>query len=649
MADERRLSADEVANRTFATSFRGLDAGEVRAYLDRVADELRAAEQRESDLAVRLKAAEQRADSPDIDEDTLLRLLGDETARVMRSAREAATDLRARAEENVEQILREAHDESKRLRAAAESVLNERSKLAEAEADQIRAHAAREADAAIEAAKADAESMLNQAREHGKAMVVEAQAARERILSDLARRRRVAHVQVEQLRAGRDRLLEAYRMVRSTLEDVTDELQRAEHEAREAADAAARKLAEGDIEAGAAAAVEGGIEAAAEAEAGAPATEAEQVVELDAESVAPEDDDDDEPQSVLVTTTVAADSPAPVTAEPSRPASVPVEEKRLSSLRLLRKPKGDEPEPEVASAAAATSELAVVEPQPAEEGVRIVAPVAAAEAVEEAEAAIDGEPPSKAVVDDLFARIRASREESVEHAREVLAEPAASPEPAVAEEVAPIAEAPVSNEDELALQRRDEVVGEIQAKLARKLKRSLQDEQNDLLDRLRSARGKIDGVVPDESEHAARHVAVAVPFLREAGGDVDVTPIAATLVEAIVQPLRRQIDRAVHGQSDHEDTDVAGRIGTAYREWKGDRIERLAGDAVVAAWSQARFAEVPDGAALRWIVDDEGGPCPDCDDNALAGPTPKGEEFPTGQQHPPAHAGCRCLVVRSGT
>lgn len=649
MADERRLSADEVANRTFATSFRGLDAGEVRAYLDRVADELRAAEQRETDLAVRLKAAEQRADSPDIDEDTLLRLLGDETARVMRSAREAATDLRARAEENVEQILRDAHDESKRLRAAAESVLNERSKLAEAEADQIRAHAAREADAVIEAAKADAESMLNQAREHGKAMVVEAQAARERILSDLARRRRVAHVQVEQLRAGRDRLLEAYRMVRSTLEDVTDELQRAEHEAREAADAAARKLAEGDVEGAGAGEAEAEVEPAAEAA-------GDEVIEPDAEAIAAEDeadaaDDDDEQQSVLVTTTVAADSPAPVTAEPSRPASVPVEEKRLSSLRLLRKPKGDEPqtEHEPVPAVATANELAVVEPQAADEGVRIVAPVAVAEAVEEAEAAIDAEPPSKAVVDDLFARIRASREESVEHAREVLAEPAESPEPAVAEEVAPVAEAPVSNEDELALQRRDEVVAEIQAKLARKLKRSLQDEQNDLLDRLRSARGKIDGVVPDESEHAARHVAVAVPFLREAGGDLDVTPIAATLVDAIVQPLRRQIDRAVHGQSDHEDTDVAGRIGVAYREWKGDRIERLAGDAVVAAWSQARFAEVPDGAALRWIVDDEGGPCPDCDDNALAGPTPKGDEFPTGQQHPPAHAGCRCLVVRTGS
>ena len=52
----------------------------------------------------------------------------------------------------------------------------------------------------------------------------------------------------------------------------------------------------------------------------------------------------------------------------------------------------------------------------------------------------------------------------------------------------------------------------------------------------------------------------------------------------------------------------------------------------------------PPAARLQWLVDDDGH-CPDCDDNALAGPTAKGETFPTGQLHPPAHPGCRCLLV----
>ena len=48
-------------------------------------------------------------------------------------------------------------------------------------------------------------------------------------------------------------------------------------------------------------------------------------------------------------------------------------------------------------------------------------------------------------------------------------------------------------------------------------------------------------------------------------------------------------------------------------------------------------------AMLEWVPADPGR-CPDCDDNALE-PTLKGKAFPTGQQHPPAHPGCRCLVV----
>src|SRR5439155_15067260 len=63
-----------------------------------------------------------------------------------------------------------------------------------------------------------------------------------------ARRRRIAHLQVEQLRAGRERLLEAYRVVRRTLDEATDELSVAEAEARIAAENAARRVsAEAEI------------------------------------------------------------------------------------------------------------------------------------------------------------------------------------------------------------------------------------------------------------------------------------------------------------------------------------------------------------------------------------------------------------------
>ncbi len=86
------------------------------------------------------------------------------------------------------------------------------------------------------------------------------------------------------------------------------------------------------------------------------------------------------------------------------------------------------------------------------------------------------------------------------------------------------------------------------------------------------------------------------------------------------------------------------RVGAAYREWRGERIERLVGDYALEAFSIG-VAAASGGNGLRWVLAGGGTGCADCDDNALAGVVSPGEEFPTGHHHPPAHAGCRCLVV----
>jgi hypothetical protein len=64
-----------------------------------------------------------------------------------------------------------------------------------------------------------------------------------------------------------------------------------------------------------------------------------------------------------------------------------------------------------------------------------------------------------------------------------------------------------------------------------------------------------------------------------------------------------------------------------------------------AAYAQGAYGATTDGEELRWVVDRSTEACPDADDNALAGPVGKGEPFPTGDRCPPAHPGCRCLVV----
>jgi hypothetical protein len=128
--------------------------------------------------------------------------------------------------------------------------------------------------------------------------------------------------------------------------------------------------------------------------------------------------------------------------------------------------------------------------------------------------------------------------------------------------------------------------------------------------------------------------------------------IAHQLAEGVVGPLRRRLT-AGEGLEDAEEAVVAEHVGSAFREWKGERVERLAGDHVVAAFSAGTLAaaESTGTSSLEWVAVSDSGdaPCPDCEDNGLNGSQAPGEEFPTGHRHPPAHPGCRCLIALPAT
>lgn len=698
ISSEAQLTAEEIARRSFATSFRGFDAPEVRSFLRRVSEAFADLQARERELRRRLEEAQRApAAAPQLDEEALTAALGEETARVLRSAREAAQEIQAKAEQKVARLTRESQEEAARLRAEAESVLARRIEEAEEVAAGIRRAAEADAEAIRARAAADAEAELEAARARGREMVTEAQALRERVLGDLARRRKLAHAQVEQLRAGRERLLEAYRMVRRTLDEVTEELTAAEAEARLAAEAAGRRVN-------------------AEAEVGIEALEAELAAARAADLVARAEPDaapDASPAEPAPTTADAEQPPAapreaavepaaepgardePVETPPATAAEVvPLGERRSSTLRILR--------PNRAGNGSVPIELAVVEPAAADEGVRVlrgreVVPDAAVEpeapphlepqapapaddvaaavpalAAAAADAAVESAGTSPEAtdapadvptdaggggpdIDGLFARIRADRARAVANAQAVLE----AERDAAGDAAADGGEAPhVADDDERHLQRRDALLEKIDTGLVRKLKRALQDDQNETLDRLRTTKGRVElsAVLPDEAAHATRFRDAAEPFLREAaaagavfaggaGGSSGsaADDLALDLTLALRERLARAFDEA-HASGD-DAASVVERVNSTYREWKLHRIEPAARDAVARAFAQGAYGATPDGTLLRWVVDDDGGPCPDCDDDALAGPTPKGQEFPTGQHHPPAHAGCRCLLV----
>jgi DivIVA domain-containing protein len=277
-----------------------------------------------------------------------------------------------------------------------------------------------------------------------------------------------------------------------------------------------------------------------------------------------------------------------------------------------------------------------------------------------------GIPPGAPSVDELFARIRAGSETAgagagggtaVTAAVPVADETAAVP---VADETAalPVVEAAASAPDEalpgpddLVIARRDELLSPVTARLSRTVKRALGDDQNRLLDQLRNTPSTpSEELLGPEDAHVDTFAAAANEHLREAftAGTVFAGAGTARVAEgdAVAQSaagLAHVVVTMLRGKILDTGGDTADKVGAAYREWRGERVERLAGDYATQAFSAGVAASRADGK-LRWVVASASG-CSDCADNALAGAVSTSEGFPTGHAHPPAHSGCRCLVA----
>jgi cell division septum initiation protein DivIVA len=268
------LDATGIARRHFSTVRKGYHPTEVRAFLHELSEivgRLQRGEAHQLDRAERAEARAQLAEQ--LDEHRLVELLGAETARVLEAAREAAGDIRAKAEEAAARMVRdaqgEAHaiveqaerdgadrrreiiSEAEQLRHDAEEILERRRAEGQELGDEMRraAEAERErmlaeGEQARAAAESDAKRLRDTAREQGRQLVVEAQVVRERMLGDLAHRRRTAREQLERLNGARERLLAAYEVVRRTVDEATGELTVALPQAKLASESAARRVRE---------------------------------------------------------------------------------------------------------------------------------------------------------------------------------------------------------------------------------------------------------------------------------------------------------------------------------------------------------------------------------------------------------------------
>src|SRR5205823_2735524 len=191
------------------------------------------------------------------------------------------------------------------------------------------------------------------------------------------------------------------------------------------------------------------------------------------------------------------------------------------------------------------------------------------------------------------------REAAAAPAPEPEAEPAPSPEPEAAAELPP-----PPGDAQGALDWRDEVLGEMPADAARRLKRLLQEDQGDLLERLRTWRGTGPAanhvIAPDQ--HVARFAAglgdvLAAAFRagRGAAGSPDwadggdpAPVIEALVAQQLVAPLRRDLLRLIDAPSggDASATATSKRASDVYRVWKGVRTDLLVEGLVYAVFPQ---------------------------------------------------------------
>ena len=495
---------------------------------------------------------------------------------------------------------------------------------------------------------------MEAARAQGREMVAEAQAVRERVLRDLAVRRKKARQQVEKLNAGRERLLQAYDVVRRTIDEATDELSTSLSDARLAADAAARRiedepeptLEELDEEVSTAGLVDLPI-----ADVGrAPTTDGEAPGPFSGE--VPAVGRRREPRRRTVEAAEATGRP-----RGAPRAQGPPPQGDLRGAPAGRVLQGGAARRRARASASSPSRAPSREPDGARARSRGAARPPRSRPTADARRGGRVRPACAARAGDDRRRPRTSaprtrRPSARRRGAEAEAdEPDADDGHAEADADAPTEDGrsrPPSRE-------RDDALAPIDKELARRLKRALADEQNEVLDLLRRVKPKgVDDVLPAPDD--ARRPLVRGRLDRRsptrrtagaawAGGTAgSIADLADELAQSLTAPLRERIDRSF-AASDGNLDDVADRVRALYREWKGQRLAETSRHYLAAAYARGVYDALPAGAEVRWVVDPLGGPCPDCDDNVLGGRARQGQRVP---HRPPVRARPPRLPVPGG-
>jgi cell division septum initiation protein DivIVA len=530
-----RLDPDRLEHAEFPVVRRGFEQEMVRSQLGIAADEVRRLRNIVAGLEQEITALESRP-SVDLEAERITEAIGEEAVRVLDAARTAAIERAARAEAEAADVITGA----------------------ERTADDLRAEAEADRDRILEQARLEAEKIVEQGRARGRDMVNEAQTVRERMLRDLAAKRQTHRAEVEQLRAGRDRLLESLVDAQQTLDHSVAELVSSVPEAQAAAERA-------------------GLRVNGEPELTVEQLEAEiataRLVEhpLVEGLVEPGFGDETELYDA------AADSPS----------SAMTDDGEGSVDGVVT----DDGEGSVGEEVADDGEVSVGE-----------------EVADDGEVSVGEEEPAddeeSAGVDELFDRLRSSHIQAVaEGAATVPPTDPSEPDEIVLGEVAglepaedlevleEIVLAEGSEEVEESSESRDEAArDEAVEEIARSLKRLIVDEQGDLLDGLRRDGTTALRVVLERDEGIYSGVLIEplqgmTAVVAGEGVEIPADGAVSSLHAHLLEPVRSRLAEALEETDDPDE--LSTTVRAVYRECRSRRVDEAAAAAVAVVFERA--------------------------------------------------------------
>ena len=684
-AAEREMAELRESTRKATESMRSEAEAEVAQLREESAAEV--AELERSSKAERLRLQEQAAQ---------------EIAALRDSAEQQSTEKLAAAETVLAEQTALAEAESERIVSLATQTLDE----ARLDAEEARQSAALQAAQHVAAAERDsaailsnailhADAQIEAARARGREMVKEARDTRDSILSDCASKRHLARQQLEALRAGRDSLAESMATAREFFDGVLAELDLAVPAARTAAADAAQNLIETPDADLAELRATMGVKDSLDESTAAGMTEDSPAVESSVAELPVEVSSDLEELGRAPGSDGSTSAPEHVATGKLRLVSLPggggdnpsqaersasvgqTGDQVLDAAGRFEHHDGDNDDDldddfddefdDDQTATNATSQT----PDEAHPSVEALfarlretsessdLPAAGSELHEESSSGgrptSHGDPSGDAVrsqrgiVIDLVAMQPSSGAPALE---------------ALAEEPGTEAEEGTSESDLLDL--RDSLMAPIEREILRRAKRMLADAENEILDRVRRQRkssspAALLGEIEEHSNVLAAALRAQIREAQQAGASFAGTPLGELAeasgveelerleVEWMILPLYTRLSRVIDRNEDHSEgrPELVSQLRGAFREWRTEKISGLAGDLATRSFNLGVMGSLGPSRSVCWVVDQGGLPCADGEDNHLAGMLLVGEEFPTGHVCPPAHPGCRCVLVGS--